>query len=145
MIDSIKATETEHFKQKVGDNINHNIRTLTGKGTFHDMGIISIRSNSNSNFKTISRRQHKSVTALIGNQADCDVKVEPYYGDSYGGLQKLYFTSMANLASTTLQSPTRDDLRFFMAHSMVFNFQKQSTSQMVNIHAACNISTRDPL
>ena len=51
--DSMKATETEHFMQCVGDNVDHNIQTLTGKGTFHGMGIISIHSNSNSNFKAI--------------------------------------------------------------------------------------------
>ena len=99
--DSMKPTETEHFMQCVGDNVDHNIRTLNGKGTFHGIGIISIHSNSNSNFKAISRRQHKSVT----NLADCGVKVEPYYGDSYRDLQKLYFTSVANLASTTLSAP----------------------------------------
>ena len=91
--DSMEATETEHFASWVGDNVDHNIRTLTGKGTFHDMGIIS-------NFKAISRRQHKSII----NLADCRVKFEPCYGDGYRGLQKLNFTSMANLASTTLSA-----------------------------------------
>ena len=40
--DSMEATETEHFTQSVGDNVDHNIRTLTGKGTLHGMGIISM-------------------------------------------------------------------------------------------------------
>ena len=40
--DSMEATETEHFTQWVGDNVDHNIRTLTGKGTLHGMGIISM-------------------------------------------------------------------------------------------------------
>ena len=30
------------FVQWVADNVDHNIATLTGKGTFHGMGIISI-------------------------------------------------------------------------------------------------------
>ena len=98
--DSMEATVTEHFRQWVGDNVEHNIRTLTGIGTFHGMGIISIHSNSNNNFKAISRRQHKSVTNLAG----CGMKVDPYYGDSYRSLQKQYFTAMANLASTTLSA-----------------------------------------
>ena len=98
---SMEATETEHFTQWIGDNVDHNIPTLTGKGTFHGIGIISIHSNSNSNFKVISRRQHKSVA----NPADCGVKVQPYNGDSYRGLRKLYFTSMANLAPTSLSAP----------------------------------------
>ena len=80
--DSMEATETDHFTQWVGDNSDHNIRTITGKGTFHGMGIISICSNSNSNFKAISKRQHKLVT----NLHDCGVEFEPYYGDSYRGV-----------------------------------------------------------
>ena len=83
--DSMEATETEHFTQWAGNNVDPNIQTFTGKGTFHGIGIISIRSNSNSNFKTISSRQQKSVT----NLTDCGVIVEPYYGDSYRGLHKL--------------------------------------------------------
>ena len=65
--DSIEATETEHFTQWVGDNVNYNIGTLTGEERLHGMKFMSIPSNSNSNFKAISRRQHKSVT----NFADC--------------------------------------------------------------------------
>ena len=41
---------------------------------------------------------------LVNHLADCGVNVEPYYVDSYRGLRKLYFTSMANLASTTLSA-----------------------------------------
>ena len=74
---SMEATETEHFIQWVRDNINHNIQTLTEKW-----------------------RQQKSVA----NLDDCGVTVEPYYGDSYRGLRKLYFTSMAKLASATLST-----------------------------------------
>ena len=83
--ESMEATETEHFTQWAGNNVDPNIQTFTEKGTFHGIGIISIRSNSNSNFKTISSRQQKSVT----NLTDCGVIVEPYYGDSYRGLHKL--------------------------------------------------------
>ena len=43
--DSVEATKPEHFTKWVGDNVDHNIRTLTGKGRFHGMGIIFIRSN----------------------------------------------------------------------------------------------------
>ena len=99
--DSMEVTETEHFTQWTGDNVDQNIQTMTGKGKYRDTGINSICCNSNSNFKAISRRQHKSVT----NSVDCGVKVEPYYVDSCQGLQKLYFLSMANLASTTLSVP----------------------------------------
>ena len=36
------AEDEGGFVQFVGDNLDHNIATLTGKGTFHGMGIISI-------------------------------------------------------------------------------------------------------
>ena len=42
---------------------------------------------------------------MVTKLADCEVNVKPYYGDSYPGLRKLYFTSMANLASSTLSPP----------------------------------------
>ena len=35
------AYQTSNFCQWVGDNVDHNINTLNGKGTFHGMGIIA--------------------------------------------------------------------------------------------------------
>ena len=34
--------EISNFTQWVADNVDHNINTLTGKGTFDVMGIISV-------------------------------------------------------------------------------------------------------
>ena len=36
-----------HFTQWVADNVDHNIVTLNGEGTFHGMGLISISTPSN--------------------------------------------------------------------------------------------------
>ena len=33
---------SSNFTQRVADNVDHNINTLTGKDTFHGMGIISV-------------------------------------------------------------------------------------------------------
>ena len=41
---STQEDDMTNFVQWVADNVDHNIRTLTGKGTFHGMGIIAISS-----------------------------------------------------------------------------------------------------
>ena len=38
----IPKLTTEHFRQYSGDNVDHNVRGLDGKGTFHGMGIIAV-------------------------------------------------------------------------------------------------------
>ena len=49
------------FMQWVGDNVDHNIITLTGKDTFHGMGIISIT-------QPARQLQHQPVLQFKGNQ-----------------------------------------------------------------------------
>ena len=41
MIDP-KITTDEQFIQYVGDNVDHNIKTLDGHGTFPGMGMVAI-------------------------------------------------------------------------------------------------------
>ena len=43
------------FTQSVADNVDQNIRTLTGKGTFNGMGIISVSTKSKNSAKSIKR------------------------------------------------------------------------------------------
>ena len=38
----VTNTGDNTFVQYVGDNVDHNIATLNGKGTFHGMGIIAM-------------------------------------------------------------------------------------------------------
>ena len=58
--------ESSNFTQWVADNVDHNINTLTGKDTFHGMGIISatqpgkIRSN-----KLVTRVQKRKETLEV--------------------------------------------------------------------------------
>ena len=70
----IKQTQPEEerdglnnsFVQWVGDNVDHNLATLTGKGTFHGMGIISVRNGTNkSDNKPILRLQDKPKTSSL--------------------------------------------------------------------------------
>ena len=47
MDDVIKDTSSsETFTQWAADNVDHNLRTLDGTGTFHGMGIIAISSST---------------------------------------------------------------------------------------------------
>ena len=39
--ENIQPLDTTHCLQYVADNVNHNIDTIDGNDTFHDMGIIS--------------------------------------------------------------------------------------------------------
>ena len=44
--EALEKDNNESFLQRSADNVNHNILTLTGKGTFHEMGIISMTSST---------------------------------------------------------------------------------------------------
>ena len=57
------------FVQWSADNVDHNIVTLTGKGTFHGMGIISMSDNC-MNTKTIKRLENKIKSSDFGKLHD---------------------------------------------------------------------------
>ena len=52
-------TKDDQFVQWVADNVDHNIVTLTGKGTFHGMGVISITSKPSSIVTTTAIKRLK--------------------------------------------------------------------------------------
>ena len=41
-VENMDERNSSNFTQRVADNVDHNINTLTGKDTFHGMGIISV-------------------------------------------------------------------------------------------------------
>lgn len=51
--------EIDGFKQWVTDNVDHNIATLTGEGTFHGMGIICVDSQPIGRFGKIPRLKER--------------------------------------------------------------------------------------
>ena len=87
------------FTQWVADNVDHNICTLTGKDTFHGMGIISICPYPIQRFNAIKRLKHKQFTGFVDA-----VDIVPSHGSSHLGLLKLKFKPIKDLASTILQS-----------------------------------------
>lgn len=48
------------FLHRVSDNVDHNIATLTGKDTFHGMGIIKVEQIQFETFRRIPRNQNRT-------------------------------------------------------------------------------------
>lgn len=59
------------------DNADHNIRTLTGKGTFHGMGIIKISTNKTSKHRAIKRLKYHRYCRSNKLFSPDDVTVSP--------------------------------------------------------------------
>ena len=80
--------ENVTFMQWVTDNVDHNIVTLTGKGTFHGMGIISITyPHSRYNQQTVARLKHgKKTSEAIKNKG---IELHHFLGSSSNGLINL--------------------------------------------------------
>ena len=86
------------FMQWVADNVDHNIQTLTGKGTFHGKDIISISASSKTKFCTIKILKLDPKV----NLSNASVKVTPYYGSSE---IKIKFNSVKDLPAKTVSTP----------------------------------------
>lgn len=86
----------ESFVQWVGDNVDHNVMTLTGKGTFQGMGIISIRDGKNRpTNKRIPRLKDRRLAAFTDSK--CGVDILPYYRTGKQLQQQLVITSLDEL------------------------------------------------
>jgi len=68
----------EEFTQWIADNVDHNLVTLTGKGTFHGMGIISVSSKARVRNTAVKRLKEIRKTASFVK--DRGVPVENYVG-----------------------------------------------------------------
>ena len=87
------------FTQWVADNIDHNICTLTGKGTFHGMGMISISPHFTKSIKAIKRLKHKEFSGFTDV-----VDILPFQGSSHNGLATINLKPILNLASEVFES-----------------------------------------
>ena len=83
------------FVQWSADNVDHNIVTLTGKGTFHGMGIISMSDNC-TNTKTIKRLDNKIKSSDFGKLHD--IRIHQYLGSSSKGLAALKYETIKHLS-----------------------------------------------
>ena len=99
------------FTQWVGDNIDHNIRTLDGKNTFHGMGVIAISTPSSEIKLTEERHLERPKTKLKIKDliAGKGVQIHHYDFPKYKGLANIKFTT---LSSGVLSKPlsTNNDM-----------------------------------
>lgn len=91
--DQTEEPQTDKFAQWAADNVDHNICTLTGKGTFHGMGIISMSSQSTIPDRSIARLKKNEFHGF----SNTGVPITPYNGSSKIGLSKLNLKSMREL------------------------------------------------
>ena len=91
----LDVTNDNTFAQWSADNVDHNIITLTGKGTFHCMGIISMSDNSSST-KTIKRLKYTLKSSEFGKLHD--IRIHQYLGSSTKGLAALSFKNVKHLS-----------------------------------------------
>ena len=89
--------EGNQFTKWVADNVDHNICKLTGKGTFHGMGIISISSSPGHTLQSIKRLKHGTLFSCTNS-----VEILTYSGSSFNGLRNYIFRPVTELATTVL-------------------------------------------
>ena len=84
------------FMQWVADNVDHNIVTLTGNGTFHGMGIISITQPAiqHQQQKVFRFPHRKKVSEVIKNKG---IEMHHFIGSSRRGLSNLMLKSIRQL------------------------------------------------
>ena len=69
------------FAQWVGDNVDHNVATLTGKGTFHGMGAIEI-SNTERKIQTRIKRLKDRILSSESSVNHSGFPIHYYYSSS---------------------------------------------------------------
>ncbi len=100
------------FTQWVADNIDHNIMTLDGQGTFHGMGIIAISTPSTDSspinkLQAVRRKHCVEVSQLVKNRG---IQISPYFSAAKG-LSSIDFKPIIQLKFPyTLPSELYSDL-----------------------------------
>ena len=73
--ENLSHTSPESFIQFIGDNVDHNIMTLTGHGTFHGMGMVAVHEDTKTPKERIPRLKTQNI-AMSGSFSD--IKILPY-------------------------------------------------------------------
>ena len=87
------------FSQWVGDNVDHNVGTLDGRGTFHGMGIIAVSSPTDnrpliSKSRVITRQRRIKVEDLT---KDKGVPIVQYISQPERGLESMIYKPILHL------------------------------------------------
>lgn len=102
-ISSIESTEgatddnKPEFIQWVADNVDHNLVTLTGKGTFHGMGVISIAQpavTQQHNHRVPRLKERKKISEMTNRKG---IELHHFLVSSNKGLSKLVLKSIREL------------------------------------------------
>src|SRR6218665_1253048 len=99
----------DSFTQWSGDNVDHNINTLDGSGTFHGMGIISMSTpyhrleGGHFNELAVPRLQRVKVSSLIQNKA---IPILPYNNLDKSSLSIIRFKPILHLSYPYILPPT---------------------------------------
>ena len=105
------------YKQWVADNVNH-VATLTGKGTFHGMGIICVDTKPTGSFRKIPRLKERQPAALFTN--NCGVEIVPYQQASRIGIAKFKFDPISQITSSLINSASTMATYDLLWHSSWF-------------------------
>ena len=88
-----------NFTQWVADNVDHNVATLDGQGTFHGMGIIAVSTPKDgipltTNSRVITKQQRSKVYELV---KDKGVPIFQYIGQPEKGLASVIYKPIIQL------------------------------------------------
>ena len=95
--DWLKRNMKGAFHHWIGDNVDHNSRTMDGKGTLHAMGIIVTTTGargSNRDLPKIPRQKLMRVTELIKNKG---VPLKSYIPPDISGMSKVVLKPLSEL------------------------------------------------
>lgn len=93
------------FTQWAADNVDHNIRTLTGENTFHGMGVIAMftKRPSLSTDPCIKRRAKVTADELVSGKG---IPITPYIGPSAPALSSVIFEPIQTLQFPHTELPS---------------------------------------
>jgi hypothetical protein len=103
-MDDVKDTNQNSestFAQWVADNVDHDIATLSGKGTFHGMGIICSDSKPAGQFGNIPRLKKTPAASFVKERG---VKIVPYHKVAKTGLSNVKLDPVLQLNQSASQS-----------------------------------------
>ena len=106
-----EINNNEHTLLFAGDNVDHNIMTIDGKGSFHGMGIIAAITPGKQTSHSISRHRMKDIDLIETSKT--------------GNLDYRYANhTTRNNAFESLKSSLICDRRFYLFLEMFFNFKQ---------------------
>jgi len=106
-LQSTAAPFPSNFTQFVADNVDHNVATLDGKGTFHGMGLIAVSTkteawSANLRRRAVNRVKRTNVMDVVNRKG---VPIVQYHLPEKQGLSALAFNPICHLQTTFGSKP----------------------------------------